>query len=167
MKRLCVGARINWQEFVEQKLGFSFHSSESTYWAEGICYELSSGEVDSIESATGELHQMSLDLLKEIVDDEASLLEVGIPSVLFDMVKSSFQESDFYLNGRMDLAYDGVGPPKLLEYNADTPTALLEASVVQWQWLQEVLPKHDQFNSIHEHLIEHWKSLDSVPIHFT
>ena len=28
----------------------------------------------------------------------------------------------------------------MLEYNADTPTALLEASVVQWYWLQDVLP---------------------------
>jgi glutathionylspermidine synthase len=36
------------------------------------------------------------------------------------------------LYGRFDLAYRGDGPPKLLEYNADTPTALFEAAVVQW-----------------------------------
>ena len=41
----------------------------------------------------------------------------------------------------------------MLEYNADTPTALLEAAVVQWYWLEEVKPGRDQFNSIHEKLI--------------
>ena len=39
--------------------------------------------------------------------------------------------------GRFDLAFDGKGPPKLLEYNADTPTALLEAAVIQWSWLKD------------------------------
>ena len=50
--------------------------------------------------------------------------------------------------GRFDLAFDGNGPPKMLEYNADTPTALLEAAVVQWYWLEETRPDCDQFNSI-------------------
>ena len=63
------------------------------------------------------------------------------------------------LDGRFDLAFDGVGPPKLLEYNADTPTSLLEAAVIQWQWLQDCHPKSDQFNSIHERLIKLWKDL--------
>ena len=63
------------------------------------------------------------------------------------------QTGGFTLFGRMDLSYDGVGPPKLLEYNADTPTACLEASVAQWQWLQAVRPSSDQFNSLHEQLI--------------
>ena len=61
--------------------------------------------------------------------------------------------------GRFDLAYDGVNPPKLLEYNADTPTSLLEAAVVQWYWLQDKFPKRDQFNSLHERLIALWKEL--------
>jgi len=59
----------------------------------------------------------------------------------------------------MDLAYDGASPPKLLEYNADTPTACLEASVAQWHWLQAVRPAVDQFNSLHEKLIEAWRAL--------
>ena len=41
----------------------------------------------------------------------------------------------------MDLRYDGKGPPKLLEYNADTPTSLIEAAVAQWNWLQAVHPR--------------------------
>src|ERR1700748_2370471 len=59
----------------------------------------------------------------------------------------------------MDLSWDGNGEPKLLEYNADTPTALLEASVVQWYWMQEAAPGMDQFNSIHEKLIARWQAM--------
>lgn len=68
--------------------------------------------------------------------------------------------------GRFDLAYDGASPPKLLEYNADTPTALIEAAVVQWYWLQERFPHADQFNSIHERLIDAWKHIAAERVHF-
>lgn len=55
--------------------------------------------------------------------------------------------------------YDGCHPPKLLEYNADTPASLLEAAMVQWYWLEETHSAGDQFNSIHERLIARWKDL--------
>jgi glutathionylspermidine synthase len=61
----------------------------------------------------------------------------------------------------MDLSYDGHSPPKLLEYNADTPTACLEASVAQWHWLQALRPDADQFNSLHEKLVAAWRDLRS------
>ncbi|MCX5888340.1 MAG: glutathionylspermidine synthase family protein, partial [Deltaproteobacteria bacterium] len=58
-----------------------------------------------------------------------------------------------------------------LEYNADTPTMLLEAAVVQWYWLEEKFRGADQFNSIHERLIDQWKklkwSLRHTPLYFT
>lgn len=62
-----------------------------------------------------------------------------------------------------------VQPPKLLEYNADTPTSLVEAAVIQWQWLEECFPGSDQFNSIHERLIAKWKELKDYvasPVYF-
>ena len=59
--------------------------------------------------------------------------------------------------GRFDLRYDGGGPAKLLEYNADTPTTLLEASILQWNWLKDTHPDDDQWNSLHEQLVERWR----------
>ena len=61
--------------------------------------------------------------------------------------------------GRFDLAFDGSSPPKLLEYNADTPTALLEAAVIQWFWLKDRFPEGQQFNSIHDRLLEVFREL--------
>jgi glutathionylspermidine synthase len=69
--------------------------------------------------------------------------------------------------GRFDLAFDRHSPPKLLEYNADTPTALVEAAVAQWFWLQEIHPDADQFNSIHERLVEAWRRWAGTTIHFS
>src|SRR5205085_9883506 len=42
----------------------------------------------------------------------------------------------------------------LLEYHADTPTALLEAAVVQWFWLKDRFPDADQFRGVHGRLLE-------------
>jgi glutathionylspermidine synthase len=79
----------------------------------------------------------------------------------------SWEREDFSIYGRFDLAWDGVSPPKLLEYNADTPTSLLESAVVQWYWLQDVAPEADQLNSLHERLVEAWKLHPAHKIHFT
>lgn len=60
---------------------------------------------------------------------------------------------------------DGINPPKLLEYNADTPTSLLESAVAQWYWLEDKFPALDQFNSLHEKLIDRWSVLTPRHIH--
>ena len=36
----------------------------------------------------------------------------------------------------------------MFEYNADTPTSLLEAAVVQWQWLEQIEGLAHRDNSI-------------------
>lgn len=74
-------------------------------------------------------------------------------------MKKSSRVRNPNLYGRFDLAYDGVRPAKMLEYNADTPTALFETAVFQWQRLEDLrasgaLPADaDQFNSVHERLV--------------
>jgi hypothetical protein len=73
--------------------------------------------------------------------------------------------------GRFDLRYDGKRPPVLLEYNADTPTTLLEAAILQWHWKTAVFPDDDQWNSLHERLVERWQAirlrLADAEVHFT
>src|SRR5437867_7877977 len=90
-----------------------------------------------------------------------------IPDSAVPAIVRSWDRDDFSLYGRFDLGYDGQSPPKLLEYNADTPTALIEAAVAQWFWLQETRADADQFNSIHERLIEAWRRWAGRAIHFS
>ena len=111
---------------------------------------------------------MCLDLVDEVIEERMFGL-FYIPQEFEEYVIRSWQEEQPSIYGRFDLAYDGSGAPKLLEYNADTPTALLEASVIQWFWLKDIDERGDQFNSIHEQLIAAWKELyafDDRPIHF-
>src|ERR1700741_4398805 len=85
--------------------------------------------------------------------------DFGIPAWAADEVARSLAERPPSIYGRFDLWYDGSGPPKLLEYNADTPTALVEASIVQWYWLEDTRPQYDQWNSLHERLVDGWRAL--------
>ena len=73
------------------------------------------------------------------------------------------EEPPALYHGRFDLGYDGSDPPKLFEYNCDTPTALFEAAVVQWEWKEAVCPDHDQFNSLHERLVAKWRDIAPLP----
>jgi glutathionylspermidine synthase len=168
MHRINVDPRPNWQKRVEEH-GLMFHTLRGEpYWDETAAYQLSSFEVDQLELAANTLHEMCLDLVQEVIDQRMFGLFL-IPKEFEEMVTRSWQDQEPSIYGRFDFAYDGVGAPKLLEYNADTPTALLEAAIVQWQWLKDIDERGDQFNSIHERLIEAWQALrerDDGPIHF-
>jgi len=168
MHRITVDPRPNWQKRVEE-YGLMFHTLKGEpYWDETAAYQLSSFEVDQLELAANTLQEMCLDLVQEVIDQRQFGLFL-IPKEFEEMVIRSWEEQEPSVYGRFDLAYDGVGAPKLLEYNADTPTALLEASIVQWTWLKDIDERGDQFNSIHERLIEAWQALrerDNGPIHF-
>ena len=149
--------RIDWPQKVEA-LGFHFHSMDGVYWDERAAYRFTADEVDTLEAATGELHARCLEAVQSVVA-KRDYSRFAIPEAFHGLIESSWADRDKSLYGRFDLSWDGTGEPRMLEYNADTPTALLEASVVQWYWLQDVLPDADQFNSIHEKLIERWKAM--------
>ncbi len=87
-----------------------------------------------------------------------SLARLGIPQTAEKAIRAAWEDEPPALYGRMDLAYDGCAI-KLLEYNADTPTSLVEASVIQWRWLEDRFPNCDQWNSLHSKLVEKWRDL--------
>jgi glutathionylspermidine synthase len=68
-----------------------------------------------------ELHNMCLAAVDKVVKDDALLDAFEIPLPLRDAVKQSWQHKQPDLIGRFDLLVSGSEPPKLLEYNADTP----------------------------------------------
>lgn len=168
MERCASTPRPNWAKTVEGQ-GFFFHTPEGvTYWDESAYYAFAPREIDAIEEATLALNGMCLKACGHVI--EGRLFDrVGIPASAADLMCQSWERDELTVYGRFDFAYDGKNPPKLLEFNADTPTALLEAGVVQWFWMKDVFPDLDQFNSLHEKLIEAWRRVRSVlggPVHF-
>jgi glutathionylspermidine synthase len=88
--------------------------------------------------------------------------EVGIPFNLIDIIKESWSEDlHWHIYGRFDLA-GGIDnkPIKLIEFNADTPTALFETSIIQWAILKaNNLDESSQFNGVYEALIDNFKRI--------
>lgn len=166
MQRHTCNPRPDWRKRVES-IGLTFHSHDNgPYWDESACYELTAQEVDILEKAANTLHFLCIDAAEAVIQNNW-WSRLGIPEIAVPNILRSWERDDFSLYGRFDLSFDGNTPPKLLEYNADTPTALVEASVAQWFWLQDTRPDADQFNSIHERLIEAWKRWNGKTIHFS
>jgi len=173
MQRHNLIPRTNWQNTVEQQ-GLTFHTPESLpagsrpYWDESACYEFTSAEIDTLEAAGNQLQEMCLAAAQHVIDNQR-YAELEIRAEAIPMIEWAWNEEPPALYGRFDILWNGEGPPKLLEYNADTPTSLLEASVIQWYWLKDIHPHADQFNSLHEKLIAKWKDIDSYlqkPVYF-
>ena len=177
MIRLAIRPRENWQQKVES-VGLAFHTLDNgaPYWDESAAYQFTAAEIDILEAVGNELQTMCLAAAQHIIDKKR-YAELEIPWAAIPAIEWAWQNEPPALYGRFDLSWAGASSnqaPKLLEYNADTPTSLLEAAVVQWHWLKDmpaslVSANPDQFSSIHEKLIAKWKDLDSYlakPVYF-
>lgn len=166
MRRVTTTPRPDWRDRV-RRFGLVYDTPGTgaggvarPYWDESVYYEFSTEEIDSLEADVELLHSMCLDAVEKVVTT-GMFHRFGIPEWVWPAITESWRRRDPHVYGRFDLRYDGTGPARLLEYNADTPTSLLEASIIQWNWHSEVLPGLDQWNSLHERLVERWAQLRS------
>ena len=160
MRRIRVAERANWRARADE-LGFVFYGEGGEkYWDESAYLSFTLKEIEEgIEAPTAEIEQMCMAFVDRAVREEAILTRLAIPRPFWDFIAKSWADGERNLYGRLDLAYDGRAPAKLLEYNADTPTSLYEASVFQWVWLEDAIEARlipaacDQYNSMHERLV--------------
>jgi glutathionylspermidine synthase len=164
MERRTIEPRPGWQRTVEEQ-GLIYpltrypDNSLRPYWDESAYYVFSLEEVEALEEVVEELHRMCLRAAEHIVTS-GRLADLGItdPRVAEAVIEAWHRRAELpSLYGRFDLRYDGRGPAKLLEYNADTPTSLVEAASPQWFWMEERFPGADQWNSLHERLVAAWR----------
>ncbi|MEV6029145.1 glutathionylspermidine synthase family protein [Streptomyces sp. NPDC052036] len=164
MERRRTEPRPDWQRTVEaQGLVYPLtrHPDDSLrpYWDESAYYVFGLDEVESLEEVVEDLHRMCLAAAAHIVE-ENRFTDLGItdPRSARAVAEAWHRRAELpSVYGRFDLRYDGTGPAKLLEYNADTPTSLVEAASPQWFWMQERFPGADQWNSLHERLVAVWR----------
>jgi len=165
MKRIAIAERPDWREKATE-YGFNFHTMYGEpYWCEDAYYQFTLQQVETLEDVTSEIHQMCLQAVDLVTGSEELLEKFRIPKHTWDFVRGSWKSGQPSLYSRLDLAWDGHSPAKLLENNADTPTSLYEAAFFQWIWLEEQLNAgnlpagSDQFNSLQEKLIERFADL--------
>ncbi|CAL9475251.1 glutathionylspermidine synthase family protein [Streptomyces sp. NPDC090994] len=164
MERRTTEPRPGWQQTVEEQ-GLVYpltrypDGSLRPYWDESAYYVFSLPEVEALEEVVEELHRMCLAAAEHIVT-AGRFADLGItdPRVAGAVAEAWRRRAELpSVYARFDLRYDGTGPAKLLEYNADTPTSLVEAASPQWFWMEERFPGADQWNSLHERLIDAWR----------
>ena len=143
------------------------------YWDETAYYRFTLRQIeDNLEGPAEEIESLCFEVLNRAVADETVFRRLRIPEAYWNYVAESWRKQERDLFGRFDFSYDGSGPAKLLEYNADTPTTLYEASLFQWEWLEQAIdlglvPEGtDQFNLLHEFLLEAFSGLElEGPLH--
>lgn len=172
------------QDYPEQleKIGFNYWNLPSgpkklPYWQEGKVYILSETQIDLIQQATQELHDMSMEMVGQMVKSGDYPAYFYLDEFSIPLIEQSWERKDPSLYGRFDLVFknDVNGTPniKMLEYNGDTPVSILECSVAQWNYVEQLteLPPQlaingdltfpeelrIQYNLIDETLIETWQ----------
>ena len=149
-------------EFLES-IGFSWHTDydDNTPYLVDRLVEVEEQEAHAYADAANELYDMYVEAGDYVIDNDL-LAEINIPYNLFDIVKMSWENDvHWHLYGRFDFAggLDRV-PIKLLEFNADTPTLLLDTAIAQWAMLKaNGLDEHRQFNNLHQSLKENFQRL--------
>ena len=175
MHRISLPERPGWRDEAE-KLGFSFADMYGeAYWDETSAYAFTLQQVEQdIEDPCTALHAMCREAVAHIIGSERLMERMGLPRAHWDLIAQSWRDGEQELYGRFDLAYDGTGPAKMLEYNADTPTSLYESASFQWLWFEQqlearILPQGtDQFNGIHEALVARFRTMfaPDADVHF-
>ena len=148
-------------EYLE-KIGFVWHTDndESSYLSHQLI-QVSEAEAEAYYEAGNTLYEMFVAAGEYVVENDM-FHEIGIPFNLITQIKESWEnEIHWHLYGRFDLAGGIDGKPiKLLEFNADTPTALFETAIVQWAILkQNGMDESRQFNIVYDKLLENFQRL--------
>ena len=166
MKRIALDPRSDWRAQADA-IGFVYHDTGGApYWDESAAYAFTLAEIETdLEPAAEALHAMCLDLVDTVVRDQVLMERLAIPRAHWNLVAESWRTRQPSLYGRFDFAYDGTGPAKLYEYNADTPTSVFECATFQWIWLEELIgkgtlpPGSDQFNSLFDKLRDRFAAI--------
>jgi glutathionylspermidine synthase len=149
-------------EFLES-INFSWHTDwdDNTPYLVDKLVEVEEIEANAYADAANELYDMFVEAGDYVIDNNL-FHDLNIPFNLVDIIKASWENDvHWHLYGRFDFAggLDRV-PIKLLEFNADTPTLLLDTAIAQWAMLKaNGLDEHRQFNNLHECLKENFQRL--------
>ncbi len=145
-----------------ESIGFGWHTDlDNTAYISNEFIVLNETEAEAYYDATNELYKMYCNAVQYVIDNNL-FHELNIPFNLIEIIKKSWADNvHWHLYGRFDLAGGIEGQPiKLIEFNADTPTALFETAIIQWAILKfNDYDETKQFNSLYEAIADNFKRL--------
>lgn len=145
-----------------EELGFSWHTdADGSKYVSNQVVQVSSDEAEAYYEAANTIYDMYVEAAEHVIKNDL-FFELGIPFNLIDIIKKSWENDvHWHIYGRFDLAGGIDGKPiKLIEFNADTPTALFETALLQWALLKHNnMDENRQFNNVYEAISENFKRL--------
>ena len=157
--------------------------STRSYWSESAHYAFSAAEVEQMHADMVTLLDMCVTAGDFILAHPELMDRMAIPQWARPMIAQTWNPRDAEGNeiefgsvyGRIDAVYGGnrlldplstdhqdasdpaLGRIRLYEFNADTPTSLLETAIIQWEWFAATQQGDDQWNGVHEALVDAWR----------
>lgn len=182
MKRVERPVRPAWAQRIAEE-GLVYHQTTlpngttRSYWREGAAYSFSAAEIVLLEEAAATLFDMLVQAGDYIIahnqqDADGTMINIlmqrmQIPPAFYPAITASWNQEPpcQSVYGRFDICFGGsdhpdpsMRVPRLYEFNSDTPTSLLESAITQWYAYVDTKSKgEDQWNGIHEALVEAWK----------
>ncbi|KAA3437500.1 glutathionylspermidine synthase family protein [Rufibacter hautae] len=141
--------QMGWEWVVEE---------ECQTYLSGEAVVLTQAAADELLEAASAVYQMMVEAVPDDLPDDF-LRKIGIPEKLWRAVRHSWNdERHWHIYGRFDFAQTPEGV-KLLEFNADTATAIPETAVVQWASLAAAgKNESQQANGLYEGLVEQFRT---------
>ncbi|KAI1465470.1 Glutathionylspermidine synthase [Daldinia caldariorum] len=171
MRRIQVEKRPNANRLVQsQGLVYSKTpapgDTSDPYWPDDRYYSFSSKEIELLEKAGQDVFDMCCEAADFLVENPDVVTgKMAIPAFALRQIKESWNRDPAWgsVYGRFDVCFGGLEHgdarlrvPKFYEFNADTPTSLVEAASIQWSWLEQTGHGNDQLNSLVEKLVAAW-----------
>lgn len=172
MRRVEVKPRPNAGRIVQsQGLVYALQNAPNQhdycYWPDDRYYSFTSEEIELLKTATKDVLDMCCEAADYLINHPDILTnKMSIPSWAVEHIRESWTRKPQWgsVYGRFDACFGGLDHPdpklrvpKFYEFNADTPTTLVEASAIQWRWLEQTGHGNDQWNNLTEDLIKAWR----------
>lgn len=160
--------RDKWESIIlREGLTYSKTSdSPNHYWREDKLYKLSLSDTKKIEESVKILsNTLSKEIVPFILDETPWLDYYGLDDNAIKLIRKSWESKEESFYGRFDFipAKGSTSESislKLLEYNADTPTGIIESAISQRNLINELVSadKNNYYihNSMEEYFIERW-----------
>jgi glutathionylspermidine synthase len=90
MKRVTTTPRTHWEKKVEEIGLIYHHTAGRPYWNKAAYYAFRFSEIERIELATNELHDMCLKAAQHVIDQNR-FRELAIPDAAISVIKQAWK----------------------------------------------------------------------------
>ncbi|GAC33153.1 glutathionylspermidine synthase family protein [Paraglaciecola polaris] len=149
--------------YVDMMKGHWLTSVEEDYFK---YFAVSQSAVDSLESATDELHGLFMHATDYVLQHPELLHSFALPSAILAKVMRSWDNRNNQLiTSRFDFAMTDQGL-KVYEYNCDSASCYMEAGKVQgkWAWHLGIKSGDDNGADLFKALVKAWQECDVVDV---